>query len=137
MLTVHSGYANLRTHGGLRYRDWNHAVQVVAFAREEGMLFHVQHHVQISGGAAEGAHFACAGKAYSRSVLHARGNFGVYSALAKNPAFAFALRARIGDDAAGSLAGGTGASDAEESLLIADLAAAGAGAASGRSLPWR
>ena len=137
VLAVHGGHSNLRAHGGLRHRDRNHAVQVVAFAREEGMLLHVQHDIQISGRTAEGADFSRAGKANSRSVFHARGNFGVYGALAKNAAFAFALRAGIGDDAARALASGTGASDAEESLLVANLAAAVAGAASRRPLARR
>src|ERR1700681_1546483 len=101
------------------------------------MLLHVQHYVQISGRAAEGADFARAGKANSRSVFDAGGNLGVYGALAKNAAFAFAFRAGIGDDAACALAGGAGASDAEESLLIADLAASVAGAASCWSLARR
>src|ERR1035438_3623124 len=137
MLAVHGGHANLRAHGSLGYRYRNYAVQVVVFAREEGVLFHVQHYVQISGWAAKGADFARSGKANSRSVFDARGDLRVYGSLAQNAAFAFAFWARIGDDAACALAGGTGASDAEESLLIADLTVAVAGAASGGALPWR
>src|SRR6202140_5093927 len=101
------------------------------------MLFHVQHYVQISGRASESSNFACAGKANSRSAFNAGGNFSVHGALAKDAAFAFALRARIGDDAARSLAGRAGASDAEEALLIADLAPSIAGAASRSALSRR
>ena len=105
-------------------------MQVVAFTGEERMLLHVQHDVQISRRAAELADFACTGKADTRSVFHSCGNLGVDGALAQNAAFAFALRAGIGDHAARALARGTGARDAEESLLVANLAAAVAGAAS-------
>ena len=59
------------------------------------------------------------------------GNLGVDRALTQNASFALALRARIGDHAAGALARRTGAGNAEESLLIANLAASRAGAAGG------
>ena len=134
VLAFHGGNLDLRAHGGLRHGDRDDAVQVVAFAREEGMLLHVQHDIQIACGAAELADFAGTGKANAGSVFDAGRNFGVDGALAQNAAFAFALRAGIGDDAAGALAGGAGARDAEKSLLVADLAASVTGAASGGGL---
>ena len=45
MLSFEGGHANLCAHGGLRYGDWNYAVQVVAFANEEGMFFYVKDNV--------------------------------------------------------------------------------------------
>src|SRR4029077_8957552 len=56
----------------------------------------------------------------------------VDGALAKQSALPFALRARISDDVAGSLARGTGPRDAEEPLLVPNLPAAIAGAAARR-----
>jgi hypothetical protein len=94
------------------------------------MLLHVQHNVEVTGRAAELADFASAGKANPGSIFNPCRNFGVDGTLAKNAPFALALRARISDDAACSLAGGTGARNAEESLLVADLAASVAGPAS-------
>src|ERR1700733_6342971 len=137
MFAVHGGHANLRAHSGLSYRDWDHALQVVAFAREEGMLFHVQDNIEITRRSAERANFSPAGKANSRSIFDACWNFGIDGALTKNAAFPFALRARVRDDVARALACGAGASNAEESLLIANLSAPVAGAASGRSLARR
>src|ERR1700730_15848917 len=137
MLAIHGGHANLRTHGGLGYRDWHDAVQVVALAREKGMFLHVQHNIQISGGTTEGTHLARSGQANSRSIFDAGGNFDLDRALAQIAAFAFALGARIGDHVARALARRTSTRDAEESLLVANLTATVAGAASGWSLPWR
>src|ERR1700686_1996852 len=137
MFAVHGGNANLRAYGSLRHRNRDHAVQVVALAREEGMLFDVQHYVQISGRPAESANFPSAGKANSSAVFHTGGNFGVHGALAQNAPFALALRARIGDDAACALAGGTATGNAEESLLIPNLAASVAGAPSRGALSRR
>ena len=52
-------------------------------------------------------------------------------ALAENSSLALALYARIGDDAARALASRAGAGDAEEALLVADLATSRTGAAGG------
>src|ERR1700719_2151195 len=104
-------------------------MQVVAFALEERMLLDVKHHIQIARGTAELAHFARASKADASPVFHSGGNLRVDAALAKQSALAFAFRARISDDVTGSLAGRTRPRDAEESLLVANLATAIARAA--------
>src|SRR6266567_1499691 len=137
VLAVHRGHANLRAHRRLSHRDRHHAVQVIAFAREEGMLFHVQDDIQISGRAAKLADLSRSRKTDSRSILDARGHFRVDGSLAQNPAFALALRARIGDDAPRALAGRTGTSNAEKSLLITNLTAPAARTASGWPLARR
>ena len=45
VFAVHGGHPDLRAHGSLCDRYWDHTVQVVALAREEGMLLHMQHYV--------------------------------------------------------------------------------------------
>src|ERR1019366_6001530 len=60
---------NLGAEGSLRVRDRNHAVEVVALALKEGVLFDVQDNVQIAGWPAERACFAHAGETNSRAVL--------------------------------------------------------------------
>src|SRR4029077_7524444 len=114
---------NLRAQGSLRKRNRNHAVQVVALALKEGVLFDVQDNIQIAGWTSKRARFAQAAETNSRAVLHSRGHLGFDYALAQQAPFAFALRARISDYAARALAGWAGSSDAEEALLIPDLAA--------------
>ena len=104
-------------------------MQVVAFALEERMLLDVKHNIQVTRRTAELSNFAGAAKADTSSVLDSGRDFSVDAALAEQPAFAFTLRAGIGDHAARALARGTGAGDAEEPLLVANLAAAIAGAA--------
>ncbi len=97
----------------------------------------MQHDIQISGGPAELPDFACARKTDPCPIFHTRGNLGVHRPLAQNPSLAFTFRARIGDDVARTLAGGTSASDAEKSLLVADLATSVARAAGCRPLTRR
>src|SRR2546421_9862513 len=97
----------------------------------------MQNNIQITSRTSEGAGFAQAAESDSGSVFHAGGNFDVNSFLSKYPAFALTLWTRIGDDAAGSLACRTGARNAEESLLISDLAAAGTRTTSNRRFAWR
>ena len=133
VLAFHGRHANLRAHGRLCHRDRNHAVQVVAFARKERMLLHMQHDVKISRRTAELSNFARAGESDARSVFYARRNLGVNRALAQDAPFAFALRARIGNHAARALACRTGARNAEESLLVSHLPATIARPAGGRA----
>ena len=129
-----SGNADFRAQGSLGKRNRNHAVQVVPLTLEEGMLFHVQNYVQVARRAAVQAAFSVSGEANAGAVFHAGGNFCVHRPLPQHPAFAFALGTGIGDHAARALAGGTGARNAEEALLVADLAAAIAGTAGDREL---
>ena len=115
---------NFDAQGSLRKRNRNHAVQVVALALKEGVLFDVQDNIQIAGWPSERSRFAQASKTNSRAVFHSRGHRRFHHALAQQAAFAFALRAGIGDYVARTLASGTGSSNAEEPLLIPDLASA-------------
>jgi hypothetical protein len=96
-------------------------VKVVAFARKEGMLLHMQHDVKVTRRTTELPNFACARESDARSVFYAGWNLGVNRALAQDAPFAFALRARIGNYAARALACRTGASNAKESLLVSHL----------------
>src|SRR5580700_3465861 len=43
VLAFESGYANLRTHGGLRHRERDGAVQIIPFPHKKRMLLHMQH----------------------------------------------------------------------------------------------
>ena len=109
-------------------------MQVVTFTLEKRMFLNVQHDVEIAGGAAMCAGLAQPGEADACSILDSGGNLCVHCPLAQHAAFAFALGTRIGDDAACALARGTGASHAEESLLVANLAAPATGSAGDGSL---
>lgn len=133
VLAIHGGNAHIGSDGGLSDRNGDDTMQVVSFANEEGMLFYVQHDVQVAGRTSEGTDLAASGKTNARAIFHACGNFGVDRALAQNAAIALAFGARIGDDAARALTGGTGAGDAEKSLLVTNLAAPSAGTADGWS----
>jgi hypothetical protein len=137
VFSLHRRNHNFGAERGLRKRDWNHAVQVVAFALEEGVLFNVQDNIQIARRSAESARFAEAAETNARAVFHSRGNLGLDHALAQHASFAFALRARVGDDAARALAGGAGSRNAEEALLIAHLATSIARPAGNGSFAWR
>ena len=97
------------------------------------MLFDVQDNIQVTSRAAELANFSRACEANASAVFYARRNLRIDRALPQNSAFTFALQAGIGDHATGSLARGTRARDAKESLLIANLTTPVAGAAGGRS----
>src|SRR5271165_5256206 len=100
------------------------------------MLFYVQDDIQVACRPAKLTDFASACETDAGPVLHPRRNIGVNRALAQNAAFALALRAGIGNHAARTLARRTGASNAEESLLVANLAAPRARAAGHRALAW-
>src|SRR5712692_2860550 len=128
---------NLRAERSLRKRDRNHALQVVALALKEGVLFDVQDNVQIAGRPAERARFAQARETNSRAVLHSRGHLGFDHARPQHAAFAFALRAGIRDYAARPLAGWAGSSDAEEAMLIPHLASSITRPAGDRSFAGR
>jgi hypothetical protein len=128
---------NLRAQGGLRERNRNHAVQVVALALKEGVLFDVQDNIQVAGWPAERARFAQTGETNSRAVLHSRRHLSLDHTLAQQAAFTFALRAWIGDYATRALASWAGSSDAEEALLIPHLAAPIARPAGDRSFAGR
>src|ERR1700730_13153872 len=121
MFPFERGDANFRAQGRLGIRDRDHAMQIVPLAFKEGMLLHVQNHIQVAGRAAVKSAFSVAREADARTIFDSGGNFRVNSALAQDPAFAFALGTRMGNYAPCALACGTGALNTEEALLIADL----------------
>lgn len=112
-------------------------MQIVALAFKEGVLFDVQDDIQVAGRTGERARFAEAAETNSRAILHSGGHFRFNHALAHEAAFAFALGTGIGDYRARSLTRGAGARDAEEALLISDLAPAVARPAADRSFTGR
>ena len=128
---------NLDAERSLRKRNRNHAVQVVALALKEGVLLDMQDYIQVTGRPAKRARLAQAVETNSRAVLHSRRDLGFDRALAQQAAFAFALRAGIGDHTARALAGWAGSSDAKKALLIPDLASATARPASNCSFAGR
>ena len=135
LIAAEGGDSDFRAERGLHERNGHDAAEVIAFALKKLMLFHMQNNVEIAGLAAEGSGFTEAGEADACAVFNAGGDFGFDGALTKCAALAAALQAGIGDDLTESLAGGTGACDAEKSLLMADLAVAVAGAAGYRGFP--
>src|ERR1700692_1312331 len=112
-------------------------MQSVPFPRKERMFLHMQKNIKIAGRASERTGFAAASKANSSTVFNTGGNFRINRTLAENASLPFALHARISNHVTAALAGGTGACNAEKSLLIAHLAATRAGTASSSALPWR
>jgi hypothetical protein len=112
-------------------------VQIVTFTFEERMFFDVQNDVQVARRATVKTTFSVAGESNAGTVFHAGWNFCVDCALAQYAAFTFALHAGVGNDTPGALARGASTRNAEESLLVADLASSIAGTAGDRSFPWR
>src|SRR6266550_2637170 len=136
MLALESWNVDFCSYRGLGKRYGDHAVQVVALAFEECMVFDMQDDIEITGRTSEGTGFAQAAESDPGAVFHAGGNFSVDSFLAEYSAFALAFWTGIGDDAARSLACGASASNAEESLLISDLTSSRTGSASHRRFAW-
>ena len=108
-------------------------MQVGTFTLEEGMFFDVQNDIQIACRTTEGTGISQPGEADTSAVLDSGRYFRVDILLVEYASFPFALGTRIGDHAACALAGGAGTSHAEESLLVANLAASTAGAAGSRT----
>jgi hypothetical protein len=104
-------------------------VQIITLAFEERVFLDVKHDVEVAGRTPVAAAFTKSGETDAGSVFHACRNFSVDRSLLQNSAFALALRARVGNHAARTLACGTGASDAEKALLITNLPLTGAGTA--------
>ena len=78
---------------GLRHVDRNGAVQIVALALENRMLFHLDHDVQIAGRPAIEAGLPFVGQLQMRAGVHARRNGDFQLAFGANLALAAALRA--------------------------------------------
>jgi hypothetical protein len=109
-------------------------MDIRAFALKKRMLLDVQDHVKIARRPAECSSFAQSGEAYAGSVFDSGWNFGFDRPLPQNSSLPFALRTWVGDDTSNPLAGRASASHAEETLLVSDLSASGAGAARNRRL---
>src|SRR5271157_2420651 len=124
VVAIESWHADLSAERGLRKRNRHHAVQILALALEEGMLFGVQHHVEIAGGAAVKSRLAFAGVQNASAFLNARRHVHLHRTLACDASMTFALVAGMDDQLARALAGAACPRDGEEALLIAHLSAA-------------
>lgn len=124
---------NLCAHGRLGERNWYYTIQVIALAIKECVLLDAQHEVEISGGTAVDAGFADSREANACSIFDPGRNFGIDRFLPDHATFAPAVRARVADYAACAMTRRAGASNTEESLLISNLSAPAAGAATGGS----
>src|ERR1700730_4310517 len=121
MLAFQGRNADFRAQGGLGKRNRDNAMQVVSLPLEEGVLFHMQNNIEVARRAAVETSFAVSGETNARSILDSGWNFRVHRPLPQDATFPFALQARIGDYTARTLAGGTGARNTEEALLVAHL----------------
>src|SRR5205807_7624702 len=127
VFTFERGNGDFSAQGGLRKRNRNGAIKLFAFTLEEGMRFNVQDHVEIAVGTATYAGIAHFLIADLGAVFNARRHIDVDSPLTHHAGLAFALGAWISDSASGPMTCGTGTRNAEEALLITDLAASSAG----------
>src|SRR3954471_19449853 len=117
MVAVKSGDRDLGAERCLGERNRDDAVQVFAFALEEGVFLHVEDDVQIAGGTAVCTGLPLAGVADLRAVFNAfRDGDGKYL-LAKLVAFTAARLAGISDDSPCSAAAWASLRDAEEAAL--------------------
>src|SRR5579863_7038345 len=91
------------------------------------MLFDMQDDIEVARRSTMSASLAQSRKAYARSIFNSRWNLRVHRLLPQHAALAFALQAWIRNYAARTLTSRASAGHAEESLLIADLAAPSAG----------
>src|SRR5271157_3126882 len=91
VLAVEGWHADLGAQRRLRKRNRHQAVQILAVALEEGMLFGVQHHVEIAGGATVKSRLAFAGIQNARAFLNARRHVDLHRALARDASITFAL----------------------------------------------
>src|SRR5437762_3475903 len=109
--------------------DRHVAMQVAAFALENGVLLDVDDDIEIARGTAAHAGFAVAAGAEPRAVLDASGDFQFDARGFFDPTFAATGAAGFLDRAAGALAGRACLRDLEKSARDDDLAAAAAGIA--------
>src|SRR5947207_11096019 len=101
------------------------------------MFLHMKDDVKVSRRASLNSGLAYSREANASAVFNSGRNLGVNCLLLDGAAFPFTLRARIADHAARALASWACPSDAEETLLVADLATSTTGAASRRGLTLR
>src|SRR5882724_921317 len=109
MLAFERRNADLRAQCGLRVRDRDHAVQIVSFTFEEGVLLHMQNHIQVAGGAALKTTFAISREADAGSVFYSGGNFCVDNPLPQDAGLALALGTGVGNYTPRTLASRAGA----------------------------
>src|SRR4029453_2052639 len=91
---------------------------------EDGVLGHLDQHVEIARGTAVAAGLALAAELEARARVDARGNSHVEAVGAPARPVAVAVGARARDDRALSVAGAAGLGDGKEALLEADLSRA-------------
>ena len=125
---------DLGSNGRLSERNRHYTIQIITLAIKECVLLDTKYKVHISWRAAVDAGFSDSGKANAGPVFDSGRDLCVNCFLLDDAAFTPAIRARIADHAACPVARGAGASNAEKALLISDLSAAAAGAATGGSL---
>src|SRR5438270_12901114 len=112
-------------------------MQISAFTLKKRMRFYLKHHIEVARRAAIGTDVALFLIANPRSIFHACRHAHVNHVLFHHAALAFALGARIRNNASLPMTCGTWSGNTEHRLLIADLAAAGACLARGWPLRAR
>src|ERR1700751_968860 len=100
MLAFQSRDPKLASERGLREGNGNHTIQIVALARKERMLLHVQYYVEIAGWSAKRARFSVAAKSNASTVFHPRRNLRFNRALVQDAALPLALQTRVRNHAA-------------------------------------
>jgi hypothetical protein len=108
-------------------------MEVISLALEERVFFYMQHNVKVTGRAPEITSFSQAGIADARAVFHPSGNFGLDLSFFQYSTFPPTLGTWVGDHGAATLTGRACAGDAEETLLVANLAATTTASAGYRS----
>jgi len=93
-------------------------VQVVLVALEEGMLLHLQEHVEIAGRPSIGARLAFARKPQASAVVHSGGDVDLELPLHLAVAVATALDARMADYLPRSPASAARTPDGKKALLV-------------------
>src|SRR6266850_3555569 len=129
-LAAQAGDLQLDTQACLRNADGNGAVQVGAATLEVGMLLHIEDNVQIASWSAIGPGLAFALHAQAGAGIDAGRNAQLDDSFLLHASLTAAFNAALFDDLAGALASGASARDGEKSLLIGELAPAGASLAS-------
>src|SRR5437660_230862 len=133
MVSLQRGDFDFAAKSCLRKRNGNHAMEVGSFTLEEGMLFHMQHDVEIAGRPTEITSFSQTGVADASAVFHPGGNLGLDLTLFEYAAFPPAFGAGIRYHSTGTLTRAAGAGNTEKTLLIAHLAPSTATCTSDRS----
>src|SRR5579883_1023006 len=118
----------------LRKGNRDSAAEIAAISFEEGVLFDMQHDVEIASRPSVRARLALPAVTHARAVFDPCWDFHFEFARLQHPSLPTAIRTWVGNHLAGTFASRAGPRNAEESLLITNLAATAAGAASLRGL---